>query len=81
MKHEITICMGSSCYARGNNENLAFIEEFVEQNNISAKIDLSGARCEDKCSSGPNIIIDNKFYKEVNIDKLKEIMEKIKNDD
>ena len=29
-KLNIVVCMGSSCFARGNQENLAFIEEYIE---------------------------------------------------
>ena len=28
MKHDIVICMGSSCFARGNKRNLKIIEEY-----------------------------------------------------
>ena len=29
---EIVICMGSSCFARGNEENLRIIESFIAEN-------------------------------------------------
>ena len=28
-KLNISVCMGSSCFARGNNENLEFIEKYI----------------------------------------------------
>jgi NADH:ubiquinone oxidoreductase subunit E len=71
---KITVCMGSSCFARGNAENLAFIENFIKENNLDAKIDLCGSRCENKCAIGPNIIINEKPYQEVDIDKLVNIL-------
>lgn len=45
----ITVCMGSSCYARGNAANLEFIENYIKDNGLEAVIDLAGARCEGKC--------------------------------
>ena len=74
-KLNITVCMGSSCFARGNQENLAYIEEYIKENGIDANIELEGMRCENKCASGPNIYINGVEYNEVTIDKLKEILE------
>jgi NADH:ubiquinone oxidoreductase subunit E len=73
----ITVCMGSSCFARGNAENLAFIEKFIEENNLNAKVDLCGSRCENKCATGPNILVDNTMYKEVDISKLTNILNEL----
>ena len=28
-KLNITVCMGSSCFARGNEQNLAFLESYI----------------------------------------------------
>jgi len=36
-KINITVCMGSSCFARGNQQNLAFIEAFIKAHDIEAK--------------------------------------------
>ena len=73
-KINITVCMGSSCFARGNAENLEFIENYVKENNLQAQIDISGSRCEAKCAKGPNVIIDGIEYNNVNSEKLKEIL-------
>ncbi len=70
---KITVCMGSACFARGNSENLEFIEQYIKENNIEAEIELSGSRCEGKCSIGPNILVDGKEYHNV----TKEVIEKI----
>ena len=75
-KLNITVCMGSSCFARGNQENLAFLEDYIQEHGINANIELEGTRCENKCASGPNIYINGQEYNNVDIDKLKEILEK-----
>jgi len=74
---EIKICMGSSCFARGNNENLEFIENYIFENNLEAKIDLIGLRCKNECNKGPNIIIDGNEYNNVTTEMLKEILKGI----
>jgi len=72
---QIKICMGSSCFARGNNNNLDFIENYIKNNNLSTKIELFGSRCENKCSIGPNIVIDGQEYQNVTLEILKEIFD------
>lgn len=71
---EIKICMGSSCFARGNADNLEFIENYIKENNLDAEIELYGARCENKCDKGPNIIINDKIYNNVTKEKIVELL-------
>ena len=78
-KIKITVCMGSSCFARGNQQNLAFIEAFIKTHDLEAEIDLAGARCENKCASGPNVIINGVEYNSVNEAKLEEILTRLIN--
>ncbi|MBD5402915.1 (2Fe-2S) ferredoxin domain-containing protein [bacterium] len=74
-KYNIKVCMGSSCFARGNFENLNFLEEYIKENNLDADIELTGGLCQEKCASGPNIYINDELYSEVNQDRLKEVLD------
>lgn len=76
-KHNIKVCMGSSCFARGNFQNLTFLEDYIKENNLEAEIELVGAHCQERCEFGPNIYIDDKPYSEVDTDKLKQILDEI----
>ena len=67
--------MGSSCFARGNQENLAFLEDYIKEHGIEDSIEREGTRCENKGASGPNIYVNGIEYNNVDIDKLKEILE------
>lgn len=69
--------MGSACFARGNLQNLEFIENYILENKLDAKIELSGSRCEGKCADGPNITINGVEYCKVDEEKIKELLEKI----
>lgn len=62
MKVKVEICMGSSCFARGNSHILSTIEEFVEKNNHSDSIVIIGHLCMNNCSRGPVIRINNVDY-------------------
>lgn len=77
-KHNIKVCMGSSCFARGNLDNLNFLETYIKENNLEADIELTGALCQEKCSSGPNIYIDDVLYSEINQEKLENLLAGLK---
>ncbi len=78
-KLNITVCMGSSCFARGNAQNLELIENFIKENGLEAEIDLCGARCSGQCASGPNIIVNGVEYNSVDENKVREILQTVKN--
>lgn len=78
MTHEIKICMGSACFAKGNQENLEYIKEFIEENGLDAKIQITGSLCENKCSVGPRIYIDNVEHVQVTRGELIKLLEELK---
>lgn len=75
-KLNITVCMGSACFARGNQQNLAFLESYIQEHGLEADINLAGTRCENKCAKGPVVIINNVEYNNVDEKKLEEILSK-----
>lgn len=74
----VKICMGSSCFSRGNKENLEIIKDFLNENNIDSEISLIGNLCEGKCKTGPNIFLNDKLYQNVTTDKIQEILKELK---
>ena len=78
MTTEIKVCMGSACFAKGNQENLEFIKEYIRENNLDSDVKITGALCENKCNVGPRIIINNKEYHQVNRFQLEEILKELK---
>ena len=78
MTTEIKVCMGSACFAKGNQENLEYIKEYIEENNMEADISIVGALCENKCEIGPRIIINEKEYTNVTKEQIKEVLDAYK---
>ena len=78
MTHEIKVCMGSACFAKGNQENLEYIKSFIEENSLDAQIKITGALCENKCSVGPRIYIDNIEHIQVSRTELINLLEDLK---
>lgn len=76
MASVIKVCMGSSCFARGNAKNLQAIQSYIESKGLDAEVELCGLRCCDECSKGPNINIDGTEYHNLETDMLYDILEK-----
>lgn len=79
----ITVCMGSSCYSRGNSNNTQIIHNFIEKNNLKGLVEVRGCLCESECKQGPNIRIDDKLFSNVSSEGLVDLLqhELLKDDD
>ena len=75
MTTEIKVCMGSACFAKGNLENLEFIKEYIEENNLDSEVSIVGSLCENKCEMGPRIIVNNKEYTNVKKEDIAKILQ------
>ena len=79
-KSKIVICLGSSCFARGNEENIKVVENYLSAHSYQDDVDveLSGTLCQGRCADGPNVIIDGEFYSKVDpgvmLDLLKRLL-------
>lgn len=71
----IKICLGSSCYVRGNDKTLTFLEEYIQKNQKDMTVELVGCRCTNACQGGPNIFIDDKKYSYKTREELIQILE------
>jgi NADH:ubiquinone oxidoreductase subunit E len=72
----IHICMGSSCFARENRENLRIIEDYLRNKGLSDSVHIEGSLCMGECSRGPNITVNGTAYHEVNCEELISILDK-----
>ncbi|MDC7245769.1 MAG: (2Fe-2S) ferredoxin domain-containing protein [Sphaerochaetaceae bacterium] len=70
---KIELCMGSSCFARGNALVLERLES-LQSEEPGIDIELSGHLCMNECSAGPNVRIDGKLYQNLNADEVVDII-------
>lgn len=70
------ICLGSSCFSRGNKEVVTFIREYLKKNHIDDRVIFKGARCMGNCSNGPNLRINDKLREGVTLSRIEQILEK-----
>ena len=84
-KIQIKLCMGSSCFTRGNEDILHVIKDFIASNHLEDKVDFRGHLCKGNCNCGPNMSINGVDYNEISESKivlilnnaLKSIIEKV----
>jgi len=73
---EMQICLGSSCFSRGNKDVVNFIREYLRKNHLDDRVIFKGARCMGLCSNGPNLNINGVTIEGVTISKIEGILEK-----
>ena len=59
---KITVCIGSSCHIKGSRQVVQLLQELIEKNNLSDKVELGGTFCMDKCQQGVCVTVDDEFY-------------------
>ncbi len=74
-KLPIRLCMGSSCYARGNDKILELTNSFLKENNLKDSVDFRGHLCQGNCNHGPNLSIGETRYHEVSPSSIRMILE------
>ena len=74
-RKEIKICMGSSCFSRGNRQTLHLIQLYLKEHQLDRDVILKGNHCFGECSEGPQVKIGSKVYEEVTSENILEILE------
>lgn len=57
-KKEVVICLGSSCFARGNKQLVKIVTNYLHDRNLLNEVKFHGQRCFGECSSGPSLKLD-----------------------
>ncbi|MBE9467863.1 MAG: NAD(P)H-dependent oxidoreductase subunit E [Bacteroidetes bacterium] len=73
-KTSIVICLGSSCFSRGNKENLEIIKAYLKEHNLEDKVDFKGELCTENCNKGPIVKINGKIFQDVDARSIVEIL-------
>ncbi|MBE0637482.1 MAG: (2Fe-2S) ferredoxin domain-containing protein [Bacteroidales bacterium] len=73
---EVVICLGSSCFARGNKQMVQVVKKFMEDNNLMHKLKFRGKHCFGNCENGPSMMIGEKRHEHLNQQSVLEILER-----
>ncbi len=72
--HEIVVCMGSACFARGNAGAVPVIQEFLHVHGLEHEAQITGTLCQNQCRQGPNLRIDGECHCGVEPAALSELL-------
>lgn len=77
-EHTIRVCMGTACYVRGGKKIVERLKELLDVEIGDTTADrlftFEVARCIGACGLAPAMSIDAQVYKQVNPDKLEQIL-------
>lgn len=81
-KYNICVCLGTACYVRGGKKILEKLKEILEidigETTEDGKFSLEVMRCIGACGLAPAISINDKVYRQVNSNKLMQILAEYK---
>lgn len=72
---EIVICLGSSCFARGNKQMVQTVKKFLDDHQMAHKVRFRGKHCFGHCENGPSMMVGEKRYEHITPDSIVEILE------
>ena len=82
-KHSITLCLGTACHVRGGPKILRELKSLLHiepgQTTADRQFSLNVVNCLGVCAIGPVMMVDGKFYGEMNPIRAKKIIEKLNN--
>ena len=82
-KHSITLCLGTACHVRGGPKILRELKGLLHiepgQTTADRQFSLNVVNCLGVCAIGPVMMVDRKFYGEMNPLRAKKIIEKLNN--
>jgi NADH:ubiquinone oxidoreductase subunit E len=75
LKKEIKICLGSSCFSRGNKTTLQVVQKYLKDHQLERDVILKGMHCFSNCNTGPIMKIGEKVHEQVSGETALEILE------
>jgi len=75
LKKEIKICLGSSCFSRGNKKTLQVVQKYLKDHQLEREVILKGNHCFSNCNKGPVLKIGPQVYEEVSDETVLDILE------
>ncbi len=73
-KTDISVCLGSSCFARGNKKLVQVIQQFLKQYHLEEQVIFHGAHCFGKCGEGPMIRIGEEWIHSQDPDEVTRLL-------
>jgi len=69
-KKEVVICLGSSCFARGNKQLVKIVTDYLRDRNLLNEVRFHGERCFGQCAVGPSLKLDGDLIERLDEDSV-----------
>ena len=80
-KHSVTLCLGTACHVRGGPKLLREVTKLLNiepgQTTKDKMFSLRAVNCLGVCAIGPVMLVDGKYYGEMNPVKARRLIEKL----
>ena len=77
-RHEVHVCMGSSCHLRGAQDLLDKVQEFTGirpgETTADSRFSLESGNCLGCCTLGPEMVIDGNHHSSLSPDNVEDIL-------
>jgi NADH-quinone oxidoreductase subunit E len=81
-KHTITVCLGTACHVRGSNFLLDQVERVLSikpgETSEDRQFTLEAVNCLGVCALGPVMVIDGKYFGNMNVSKVERVINKFR---
>ena len=74
-KKELVICLGSSCFARGNKQLITVINDYLRDHNLLNEVRFHGERCFGQCAVGPSLKLDGKLFERLDEESVHALLD------
>jgi NADH:ubiquinone oxidoreductase subunit E len=74
-KKEVVICLGSSCFARGNKQLVKIVSDYLRDRNLLNEVRFHGERCFGHCAAGPSLKLDGIIKENLDEESVVAIMD------
>ena len=77
---EIIICLGSSCFARGNRKTVKLINDYLKNHNLLGLVHFHGGHCFGRCDKGPVLKLGVEFHENLSMESVNTLLDNFFND-
>jgi NADH:ubiquinone oxidoreductase subunit E len=70
----VTLCLGSSCFTRGNNDHLPLLQQALGEGGLAGRVHLKGSHCEGRCLNGPILRLGDEILERLNPGRIPEVL-------
>lgn len=71
---DMTICLGSSCFSRGNRYTMDLIKNYLKEHNLQDKVFFHGDLCDGLCEHGPILKINGEIFRNVTSENIYDVL-------